>query len=165
MSVAKYAQVAVSTEAVNDPETVKPQSTDYDKDTALTKVAAFIPSEAIAVYLALWSFIGPDTTTTRWVVFAIGLALVPTFYLLAYFQRRRVVGVNEGEAPPQRNLRVVILLLVFAMVAFTAWAMAMPDNPFLSLNDQALKVGGGSIIVLGILMPRVANVLGLTKGT
>ena len=60
---------------------------------------------------------------------------------------------------------MVILLLVFAMLAFTAWAMAMPDNPFLALNDQALKVGGGSIIVLGILMPRVANVLGLTKGT
>src|SRR3954468_14907955 len=108
MSVAKYAQVAVSTEAVNDPGMVKPQSTDYDKDTPLTKVAAFIPSEVIAVYLALWSFIGPDTTTTRWVVFAIGLALVPTFYLLAYFQRRRVVGVNQGETPPQRSLRVVI---------------------------------------------------------
>jgi hypothetical protein len=165
MSVAKYAQVAVATEAVNDPDTVKPQSTDYDKDTALTKVAAFIPSEAIAVYLALWSFIGPDSKTTKWVVFAIGLALVPTFYLLAYFQRRRVVGVNEGETPPQGSPRVVILLLVFAMLAFVAWAMAMPDNPFLSLNDQALKVGGGSIIVLGILMPRVANVLGLTKGT
>ncbi|MEO5874388.1 MAG: hypothetical protein ABIS86_06065 [Streptosporangiaceae bacterium] len=164
MSVAKYAQVAVATEAVNDPDTVKPQSTDYDRDSALTRVAAFIPSEAVAVYLALWSFIGPDTSTTRWVVFAIGLALVPTFYLLAYLQRRRMVGVNQGEVPPQRSLRVVLLLLVFAMLAFTAWAMAMPDNPFLDLTDQALKFGGGAVIVLGILMPRAADVLGLNKG-
>lgn len=159
MSVTNLAQEAVATEAVNDPQTTR--SADYDKETALTKVAAFIPSEAIAVYLALWAFADPRTDTSKWVVFGLGVALVVVFFFLAYFRRRRAVTTDGG--PPAPSLRVMILMLVFALVGFVAWTMAMPGTPFEQITDQALKIGGGAIIVLGVLMPRAAEVLGLTK--
>ncbi|GAA3218257.1 hypothetical protein [Actinocorallia longicatena] len=155
------AQAAVSTEAVNDPQTVRSAPTDYDRSTALSKVAAFIPTEAVAVYLALVAFFNPDGDVMRWVVFGIGVVLVPVFYFLAYMNRRRAVGADGGA--PEPSLRVTLLLLVFALLAFVAWAAAMPNNPFEQFTDEATKFGGGAIIVLGVLMPQAAGALGLTK--
>lgn len=157
------AQVAVATEAVKAETDGRTRlSPEYTKDTALNRVAAFIPSEAVAVYLALWAFIDPRAAVAKWTVFGVGLVLVIAFYLLAYLQRRRAVTSGGGDSPA-RSLRVTLLLLLFAMVAFTAWAAAMPGNPFTQFGDGAMKVGGGAIIVLGVLLPRVADVLGLSE--
>ncbi|GAB2844915.1 hypothetical protein GCM10022221_50270 [Actinocorallia aurea] len=159
MSVTNMAQVAVTAEAVKAAPEGAEVSSAYNKDTALNRVAAFIPSEAVAVYLALWAFIDPDEPLAKWTVFGVGLALVLAFYFLAYLQRRRAVAGVDG--PPARSVGVTLVLLLFAVVAFTAWAAAMPGNPFTQFTDQAVKIGGGAIIVLGVLMPKVADVLGL----
>jgi hypothetical protein len=43
------------------------------------------------------------------------------------------------------------------------WAAAIPGSPFTGFGDHALKVGGGAVLVLGVLLPMAAEALGLAK--
>lgn len=165
MSVTRLAQIAVSTEASNDPAIENPPASKsvYDKDTALNKVANFIPSEVITVYVALWGLVTPESSAAKWTVFGVGLALVPIVFVLTYMIGRRKVAVESDGQAPGRSLKVSLPLLVFGVVAFVAWVAAMPGNPFTQFGGQALKFGGGAVIVLGMLLPMAAEALGLAK--
>lgn len=167
MSVTRLAQIAVSTETVNDPEVeavpVAAPGSALGRDVALTRVAEFIPSEVVGVYVALWALIDPRSAAGKWTVFGVGLALVPVVFVLTYMVgRRRAAAAGDG-VPPARSFRVSLPLLGFGIVAFVAWAAALPGNPFTEFGDQALKFGGGATLVLGLVLPMAAEALGLDK--
>lgn len=165
MSVTRLAQIAVSTEAVNDPavERVPAARPTYGGDSALNRIAEFIPAEVIGVYTALWGLTDPGSAAAKWAVFGVGLALVPVVFVLTYMVSRRRAAAAGAGVRPARSLRVSVPLLVFALLAFVAWAAAMPGNPFTELSEHALRFGGGAVLVLGLLLPMAAEALGLAK--
>jgi hypothetical protein len=69
---------------------------------------------------------------------------------------------NSLTAQPPKSLRVFWLLLLFATIAYVAWAAALPSTPFLQLTDQATKIGALAALVLGVLLPRAADAMKLT---
>jgi amino acid transporter len=119
---------------------------------AMERVAAFIPSEVIGIYVAGFGILSPQTDAEKWVVFGISLALIPVLMGLNYVQQKKHTGADV-------DVRIMSILLIFAITAFIAWAAAMPGTPFLSVTPRATAVGGWAVVILAIVMHRVAELL------
>jgi hypothetical protein len=128
--------------------------------TAMAQVAAFIPSEALAVYVAGAGILAPESAQSKWLWFAICLALIPVLVFIAALleQKRRQV---PGMAPDKLNVKIVTLLSLFGIVAFVAWTAAMPGTPFLALSPKANAIGGLGVLVTAVLLPKFAALLGI----
>jgi hypothetical protein len=56
-------------------------------------------------------------------------------------------------------MKITSVLLIFAMVAFIAWAAALPGTPFLAFTARATAIGGWAVVILAIIMYKVADLL------
>lgn len=124
--------------------------------TALERITTFIPSEVIGVYVAgLGIFESQDGTpaAVRLAIFWVALALVPVFVWL---------NARAQAAPPAPSLpgRKIAWLVVFGVVGFVAWAAAIPRTPF-DLGGYTGQIGAFAVVLLGLLMPGLAQVVGV----
>jgi hypothetical protein len=119
-------------------------------ENALEKITAFIPSEAIALYISGLGIFAPQSAHARWNIFWICLAFIPVFMFLSYLQNRK-----HGRPIP--STAIVLLLLFFAAVAFGVWAAAMPQTPFISLWKNAPQIAGFIVIPLAYVMSIIAD--------
>jgi hypothetical protein len=140
---------------VSGPGVTAPQKT---LDSAMEKITAFIPSEVIGSYVAVLGIISPETDVGKWVIFFICLLLIPVFMLLGYWTKKK--QAKAGQSTPTSKRDTAILML-FAAVAFVAWAMALPGTPFLSLNARATAIGGASVIIITLIIYKIADLLDL----
>lgn len=125
-------------------------------DSAMQKITAFIPSEVVGIYIAVVGILAPAPADNvmKWWIFGIcaGL-LIPFFIGIGYLAKKKK---NE----PVPTLTVLITLLVCALIAFAAWACALPDTPFHQLfGDDATRYGGGAVIVLAAVLYQIAEYL------
>ena len=121
---------------------------------AMEKVATFIPSEVIGLYVAGFGILSPEAESSKWWIFGICFALIPIIMLLNYaIQKKRSVQTPK--------LWISLVLFVFAAVAFVAWAAALPDTPFLTFSPQATEYGGYTVMILAVVMYKAAEVLGV----
>ena len=130
---------------------------------SLQTIAAYIPSEGLAIYLAAQGLLIPSKEATaeqafslRLVCFGIGLAVV-VFLAFAAFD-----GSKFRRAEARRRRALVTIL---AAVAFVIYGSATPqfflsDQSFLTIawSQYAALV----TIVAALVIPYVANVLKLT---
>jgi hypothetical protein len=119
-------------------------------ENALEKITAFIPSEAIALYVSGLGIFAPQSPHAKWNIFWICLAFIPVFMFLSYLQNRK-----HGRPIP--SITIVLLLLFFAAVAFGVWAAAMPQTPFISLWKNAPQIAGFIVIPLAYVMSIIAD--------
>jgi hypothetical protein len=123
-------------------------------DSAMQKITAFIPAEVVGIYIAVVGIVAPAQTDNvlKWWIFGIcaGL-LIPFFIGIGYLAKKK--KKEPVPTPP-----VVITLLVCALLAFAAWACALPDTPFQQvLGDNATRYGGGAVIVLAAVLYKIAE--------
>ena len=129
---------------------------------SLQTIAAYIPSEGLAVYLAAQGLLIPSKEATdeqqfrlRLVCFAIGLAVV-AFLAFAAFDG------SKFEVSEARRRRLVVTIL--AAVAFGIYGSATPQ---FFLSDQSYLTIAWSqwaalvTIIAALALPYVANVLNL----
>jgi hypothetical protein len=122
---------------------------------SLEKVSAYIPSEVIGIYVAGLGIFAPDHVHAKWILFGVSLILVPVLVLVG-----QAVARKRGLPAPPGKASIVVIL--FAVVAFCAWAAAMPSNPLLDQFPEATRVGGFAVIILAALLPQAANLLDIT---
>ena len=129
---------------------------------ALELLAAYIPSEAIALYLAALGILTPAAsasedavTKVRLICFLLGAAAA---VLIAF------VGVNEAPSGAKRGKwyrRIVVAIL--ANVAFAAYAAATPSffysNTFLTIPFT--QWAAVATIVIALVLPSIAGVVGV----
>ncbi len=101
--------------------------------TEMERIAAFIPSEVIGIYVAGFGILSPESKSGKWSIFGISLALIPVFVLLNYLEQRKHAN-PEQRASLKSLSKTSLIVTVFGMVAFVAWAAALPGTPFLSLS-------------------------------
>lgn len=156
MSIARM--VALGIERQQQAKTgtrAAPGETDTTKKTiesAMEKISVFIPAEVIGIYVAGFGILSPETDTGKWWIFGVSLALIPLFMGLNYLGQRK-------HSDAKLSLWISFVLLMFAMVAFVAWAAALPGTPFLSFTPRATAIGGWAVVILAILMYRAADLL------
>jgi hypothetical protein len=150
------------------PQALPASATNSGVNKSLSTVAAFIPSEALALYVALLGvFIGTSSDreyAAKWFIFALGLAVTCLAIFDGYVSARRVHAANP-ETTPAPSLGRFVKIVVFALIAFTIYVMAMPDNPFEQLaNDSDVNinaVSGVLALLAGFVLPMVASWLGV----
>ncbi len=162
MSVLGASRVAMNPDPAS---TVATQS----QNSVLSQVATYIPSEVVATYVALQGIFstGSESTAsepTKWVLFGVGVALCVALPVLNFITTRQAVPpAAEQAVPPAANGAAApkwskqFIVIVMAIVAFTAYAMALPSTVFNDLFKSANLDGAAAALVLAVLMPAIAN--------
>jgi quinol-cytochrome oxidoreductase complex cytochrome b subunit len=127
-------------------------------DTAMEKITAFIPSDVIGIYVAGLGVFSPQTDANKWYVFGVSVLLIPVLMLLNYFDQKK-------RNKPTPGPRIVAVLVVLALVAFVAWAGAMPGTPFLVFTPYATEIGGWAVVILALIMYKLADLLDIVPKT
>jgi amino acid transporter len=156
MSLARMVELGIERQQEVEAQTRgvrrAPQPAKGAVGSAMERISAFIPSEVIGIYVAGFGILSPQQDSEKWWIFAISMALIPIFMLLNFIGQRK-----------KRNLkvsaRISLVLLLFALVAFIAWAAALPGTPFLSLTPRATAIGGWTVVILAVVMYQVADLL------
>lgn len=115
-----------------------------EEDDYLERVARFIPSEVLAVYVPVVAILDLQGDTGRWAIFGFALALIPLILWLR----------SSAEQPLGRERGLAIWLT--ATIAFVAWAAAIPGGPFQTFTEDATRFGGAAVIVVSVLLPLFA---------
>jgi hypothetical protein len=113
---------------------------------ALEAVAGYIPSEALALYIAALGTFQPSTDTAKWVVLGLGVVLVIVFAASSALDRATRPAMDK-----------VAIVTVLAIISFVTYAAALPGSPFLSIHAQATAVAGFVAIILSLLLPKIAT--------
>jgi hypothetical protein len=78
--------------------------------------------------------------------------------LLNYFDQRK-------HNKPTPGPRIVVVLVILALVAFVAWAGAMPGTPFLVFTPYATEIGGWAAVILAVIMYKLAAIFDVVPKT
>jgi hypothetical protein len=117
---------------------------------SLEAIAAWIPSEALALYIAALGAFNPTTQTAGFVVLALGLGFVILFVAFSALDRKT--------RPPMDK---TIIVAGIGLVSFTVYAAALPSSPFEAVFPQASVVAAFVALVMASILPRVAGLLGV----
>jgi hypothetical protein len=123
---------------------------------AIARIADYIPSEVVAIYIAGFGILQPTTSCGKWGIFALGALLVPIFVGGSLFavgrdaagRIRLSVGKRAG-------------LVALGLISYAVWAAAIPQSAFVDLCPDANRDAAYAALVLSYLIPRAASLLGL----
>jgi hypothetical protein len=125
-------------------------------DSAMQKVLTFVPAEIIGLYIAGVGVFAPKTDPGKWQIYGVCAGLILLLMVLDYF-------ITRKKQQPVPNWWRFLILLVLAVVGFTTWAAALPNTPFLTVDDRVTLGAGFAAPILAIAMPRIAQLLDLVK--
>jgi hypothetical protein len=122
---------------------------------AVTVVAAYIPSEALAAYIAITAILAPATLASRGTVMFLALALNIVFVLTGYAYDQQSITAAQSRTI---NRRAKFRAIGVASWALLAYAAAMPDGLLTSFDWYKLQYGGVVALVSAILLPLIAPI-------
>lgn len=120
----------------------------------MEQITAFIPSEVVTIYLGGLGLLSPNELFWKWGLFLGGALLIPIFIFID-------VKILKKANKPTPSLGKSVGLTIFALLAFTAWAGAMPETPFLSLWTHAQTAAAAAVLILAAGMYKFAALCGL----
>lgn len=128
------------------------------RDTAIGRIATFIPSEILALYATMYGTIRPtsEDQQTQWTLFSIAVALLALHVWLTW-----LLEYKKTETRPARGRSWTVFLM--ALLAFSAYAATLPDNPFLHLNPNATAYGAVAAGILAVFLPMVGDFFGISN--
>jgi hypothetical protein len=129
----------------------------------LDALARYIPTEAIALYLALLGTIGANTSgyVGRWVAFGVFLVATPLFVFIDWKIKSR-----EASRPDLGLARKLLTFnLIAATLAFAAWGFSLPASPFGALSFYDERWAGFVAPAVSVALGKAeALVLPLSQG-
>lgn len=166
MSIAAAARQSFAAEAADTTPALTLAETTPDVQSAIEKITAWIPTEVVAIYIALLGIFTPDSSGGKWAIFAAGAVLVLVFVILnGLLLNKRAADKWEAEGkpgnPPTFSWSKACGLVVLSGLAYVAWTFALPASPWLDVTDKAPQIGGAAVLVLSLLIPKVAQALDL----
>jgi ABC-type Co2+ transport system permease subunit len=153
MSVSTMARLA-------EGDSAEPDST---LQSALRLVAAYIPSEAIAIYIAVLGLLNPSVTATsqdvlivRLICFLIGLIVAVSLPFVTF---------KGGSLTRREQRRRQVIVAALAAVAFAVYAAAMPS---FFISGAILTIGFSQwaavlAILVALFLPIVARRAGARR--
>jgi len=122
---------------------------------ALGAIVAYIPSEVTLLYVAGLAAISSDAASMagQWFLFWVLLIVTP---VVVYAGRL----VTEGKGLPLHPKRWPKVEMVFAAIAFVAWAAALPESPFREIENYGQALSGYVVLAVTVALPVLAPVFG-----
>lgn len=124
-------------------------------DTTYNVLFGYIPIEVITLYVAVLAAIhqAGKVTTGDWLVFWLFLVATPVVVWLVYGAKLKGLKIPLPFKPKQWP----IWEMVAAMLAYAAWAFALPNSPFTIFPWYSSALAGLAVLVvstaLGLLAP------------
>lgn len=149
MSVSTMARLA-------EGDSAEPDST---LQSALRLVAAYVPSEAIAVYIAVLGLLNPsteatsqDVTIVRFICFVLGIVVAISLPFVTF---------KGGNLTRREQRRRQVVVAVLAAVSFASYAATMPSFFF---SSPVLTIGFSQwaaviAILVALFLPIIAKTL------
>jgi hypothetical protein len=164
VSIAAATRQAYAVEANAKSTTFREAAGEPSVESGLEAITAWIPSEAVGSYVALLGLFRPAHATARWILFGVGAALVVMFLLInaILVNKQGATEWNKQKmqgTPPKLSGKKLAAVLGISLVAYVAWAGALPGTPFLDWWTDATVLGGAAVIVLAFLLPKLAKIL------
>jgi hypothetical protein len=137
-----------------------PQATTVVPATAIGQLARWIPTESITLYVAFLGVLNPIAGTVRacdgryagrWA--ALGAFLVATVCIVVLVHSAKVRRTLEPFRWPVFEMSV-------SAVAFTAWAIALPDTPLNDFCGYKPELGAFIVLATTAIIGLVADALG-----
>lgn len=165
-STPKNIKERVST-AAKDPKPEDNQASEESAvSTALKTVTTYIPTEILTLYVALTATLAPlipeseirntnfaPDYTSRWVIFGIFLLITPAAVWIAFVGKltadRRMWPRTWSQLPKWE--------MIAASIAFIAWAAALPDSPFGSINYFNDAIAGAIVLITSTALAWLAG--------
>jgi hypothetical protein len=144
--------VLTASRAAIRAETDGAAAADQSRKSGIAQIATYIPSDVVATYVALEGIFPRGSETVKWILFGVGIALCIALPMLNLITSDMSTATGWGK-------QVVVIIL--AIVAFTAYAMAIPGSAFASLVPEATRWGAASALVLALIMPFIADAFGI----
>jgi hypothetical protein len=118
--------------------------------TALARITGYVPTEAVASYVAALGILTPNSSGGRWALF-LAIAALAAFLVFYYWK--------TTAADPKPGKTALYWQLVFALGGLAAWAAALPSSPFLSIHNYSAALGGLIIVIVSPAVPLLANLV------
>lgn len=130
----------------------------------LRKIAEWIPSEALATYIAVLAVAIPKGSGARWGFFALGEFLVLLFAVGSLVLNRRQERAkwerkhkDDNRKLPEFDKSRGVLMVVFALVAFAIYGLALPASPVSTRGDGYQRTMGVLVVFSAAVMPYAAK--------
>jgi hypothetical protein len=124
---------------------------------ALQVITTYIPTETLTLYVAALAALRdapPPAVDARYVSWSF-IAATPIVVWLVYAARLKASG--GGRALPLRPATWPLWEMVAATAAFTAWASALPESPFVGAGVTP-AIGGIFVLVTSTLLGLAAPI-------
>lgn len=117
--------------------------------TALTKIARFIPTETVTIYLGALSASTALQSTVNWlnpelVYWVTGLVLTPLIFLLIWAIERSKLKLSLTSDLPYWKL-------IASVIGFLIWALAVPGSPYATSEIAKVATAFMALLVSIIL--------------
>ena len=136
--------------------TIPPSGSTQALNTAFNVVFGYIPTEILTLYVAVLAAIHTDHVSTGdWVAFWCFLAATPFVVWLLYAAKVKASGKHKKL--PVAFSKWPVWEMFAALIAYFAWAFALPGNPFTGWSAYSSALAGIIVLVastiLGLLAP------------
>jgi len=119
-------------------------------ENTITALTQYIPVEVVALYLATVSSQPALASQWEWITpklaYLLFCSLTPAFFLLVYYNQ---LAIANEEFPNVMNWPW--WRIVASTIAFSVWALAIPNNPFVGSDVAGVVSGLAAIFVSTIL--------------
>jgi hypothetical protein len=157
MSIASMVDTHLAKQLGQDSSIASPSSPQGVPTSLTNQIARWIPTETIAIYVAVLALLAPATKpgsdyASRWVLFWIMVGVNPVVVLL--------VQMAKGSPPlttPGYRLKLPLFAMAVSMVAFSAWAFALPDTPLGDISGYNTKWNIAIITIVTTAVTLIAN--------
>lgn len=127
---------------------------------ALNALIKYIPTESVALYIAAVNAVPAlaeevDISWGELIYWGFG-ALTPLLYLLLYMGKRRSAGLP---ILPQSPKEWPLWSIFASTIAFLAWALAVPDGPYLQSANGGL-IAGLLALFVSFMLEIVGRIVG-----
>lgn len=131
------------------PESVTPKTT---VENALGVLFSYIPTEVIALYVAVISTIDSSNPKASWIAFFAFLVFTPVVVWLVYAAKVQ----NSTGVIPITFASLPLWEMFASTLAFVAWGFALPDSVFQSFTWYSQSVAGVSILLTSTILSLIA---------
>jgi len=164
MSIVSMADAKVQRENPKPPaKDVQPAGV---PQTILNQLMRYIPTESIVLYVAVLALFSPlkapEGKTVadlsfqgRWITFIAFISLTLILVPLLYLGKARAAG---------KTFTTPIFEMAVAPLAFSAWALALPDTPLRTISGYKEAIGAALVLGATLLIGVAADALGKAPG-
>jgi hypothetical protein len=129
----------------------------------VNQLTRWIPTETIALYVALLPLLGTVAAVnpnykTHWILFYAILVADPIIVVLIALSKAPETEGKFG-IPNWTGFKWPVFAIVTSMIAFSAWAFALPGTPLGDVNGYNTTWNAAIIIGITTVIPLVANAL------